>query len=268
MPKGLSIHIGVNHVDPAHYEGWDGRLAACEADARDMQALARKQRFEPMALLLSEQATASALTTTLRAASKALVAGDLLLLTYSGHGGQVKDTNHDEKDHMDETWVLFDRQFIDDELYALWATFKAGVRILVLSDSCHSGTVSRDVPPFVDGGPRRKAMPRAVGDMVERAHRALYRDIQRALPGAERTKVRATVLLISGCMDNQFSMDGERNGAFTAALKATWKGGRFRGDYRRFHDVILASMDPSQSPNYLVVGSPNAAFESQKPFTI
>ena len=112
------------------------------------------------------------------------------------------------------------------------------------------------------------AMPRAVGDMVERAHRALYRDIQRALPGAERTKVRATVLLISGCMDNQFSMDGERNGAFTAALKATWKGGRFRGDYRRFHDVILASMDPSQSPNYLVVGSPNAAFESQKPFTI
>jgi hypothetical protein len=28
---------------------------------------------------------------------------------------------------MDETWVCYDRQLIDDELYELWGKFKAGV---------------------------------------------------------------------------------------------------------------------------------------------
>ena len=56
---------------------------------------------------------------------------------HDGHGGQVKDTNSDEKDsdRMDETWVLFNRQLVDDELHNLWAKFKPGVRILVKLES-------------------------------------------------------------------------------------------------------------------------------------
>ena len=34
--RGLSIHIGLNSVSPAHYEGWSGDLAACEFDAKDI----------------------------------------------------------------------------------------------------------------------------------------------------------------------------------------------------------------------------------------
>ena len=30
------MHLGLNHVDPARYEGWDGELSACEFDAKDM----------------------------------------------------------------------------------------------------------------------------------------------------------------------------------------------------------------------------------------
>ena len=30
---GLSLHVGLNAVDPAHYAGWSGPLNACEADA-------------------------------------------------------------------------------------------------------------------------------------------------------------------------------------------------------------------------------------------
>ena len=44
MPQGISVHIGLNSVDPGQYEGWDGQLTACEADAKDMQALAKKQK--------------------------------------------------------------------------------------------------------------------------------------------------------------------------------------------------------------------------------
>ncbi|HEY6998859.1 MAG TPA: caspase family protein, partial [Candidatus Binatia bacterium] len=133
MAQGVSIHIGLNHVDPKHYQGWDGALNACVADAKDMCALAKKKGFTGNTLLLNEQATAAALTAALQDASKKLAKGDILFLTYSGHGGQVRDTNADEKDNdrMDETWVLFDREFVDDELYNLWSKFKAGVRILV-----------------------------------------------------------------------------------------------------------------------------------------
>ena len=46
MPQGISLHIGLNSVDPRQYEGWDGQLlTACEADAKDMQARAKKQKL-------------------------------------------------------------------------------------------------------------------------------------------------------------------------------------------------------------------------------
>jgi hypothetical protein len=44
MPQGISVHIGLNSVDPRQYEGWAGQLTACEADAKDMQALAKKTK--------------------------------------------------------------------------------------------------------------------------------------------------------------------------------------------------------------------------------
>src|SRR6266478_1991135 len=144
MAQGISVHIGLNRVDPDQYEGWDGQLTACEADAKDMAALAKKQGFKSSSLLLTKAATAKAVADAILGASKSLQSGDLFFLTYAGHGGQVKDTNSDEKDRMDETWVCYDRQFIDDELYELWGKFKSGVRIIVLSDSCHSGTVLRE----------------------------------------------------------------------------------------------------------------------------
>jgi metacaspase-1 len=267
MATGLSIHLGLNHVDPVHYEGWDGALAACEADARDMCALARTQGFTTAAFLLSREATSAALVQSLRDAARRLEAGDLLLLTYSGHGGQVKDTNGDEADRMDETWVLYDREVVEDELDAMWGRFRAGVRILVLSDSCHSGTILREVQRSRVRGPRRRAMPTEIVKQVQKAHARLYRGIQAAASGEDLT-VRATVLLISGCMDNQYSMDGPRNGAYTAALKRVWAGGKFSGNYRAFRNRIASLMDPSQTPNYSVVGAPNPVFEAQKPFTI
>ena len=72
MAQGISVHIGLNRVDPAQYEGWDGQLAACEADAKDMEALAKARGFKTRALLLTRAATADAVTAAISSAAKTL----------------------------------------------------------------------------------------------------------------------------------------------------------------------------------------------------
>lgn len=281
MPNGISLHIGLNRVDPAHYQGWDGALAACEYDAKDMLAIAKSRGFARSRLLLTADGTAANVIAGITEAAQACKPGDLFLLTYSGHGGQVPDTNHDEKrlptglrDKYDETWVLYDRQLVDDELYVLWGKFRKGVRILVLSDSCHSGTVIKVIPSFLNpagvtaGGPAIRWLPLAQSQKVYRANRQLYESIQSKNPSGEKTRVRAAVLLISGCMDNQFSMDGPRNGAFTGTLRKVWNNGQFKGGHQAFRNAIASRMPPSQTPNFFKVGSDTAKFEVQTPFTI
>jgi hypothetical protein len=272
MPAtGLSLHIGLNEVNPDHYGGWDGALQACIHDARDMEALAAGRGFEPR-ILLDGEATAEAVTGAIEEAAGRLRSGDLFLLTYSGHGGQVPDTNGDEIDpgRMDETWVLWDRQLVDDELWELWSKFRAGVRISVFSDSCHSGTVTRVMPAFPASGPvpRVRWLPPKQATKVYRAHRDLYDGIQEAVPAGEQVKVRASVILVSGCQDNQLSLDGDRNGLFTANLRKVWRNGAFEGGYRRFRDRIAQRMPSQQTPNYTLVGRPDPFFEAQTPFTL
>jgi len=277
MPNGRSLHIGLNRVNPNSYDGWDGQLAGCENDARDMQAISRKQKLAPK-LLLTRAATSSAVTAAIADAAATLMPGDLFFLSYSGHGGQVPDRNGDEaEDGQDETWVLYDRQLIDDELYALWGKFQTGVRILVLSDSCHSGTATKAALFGRRGSPavlglesaaRAKMMPRHVQDATYAAHQRLYDKIQKGLPAGSRVSIGASVVLISGCQDNQTSSDGDKNGLFTEKLLKVWKGGKFNGSLRQFHREIVKLMPPAQTPNYFRTGTPSASFERKKPFTL
>jgi hypothetical protein len=281
MAKGMSVHIGVNAVDPAHYGGWSGTLNACEADAEDLQALANAQGFETR-LLTTAAATRSAVMTAVRSAAAALAGGDMYFLTYSGHGGQVPDRNGDERDLQDETWCLFDGQIIDDELRALWSEFGPGIRILVLSDSCHSGSVIK-APVSMTGadslttgplaeilgtvGAKYRFMPDDAAARTYRMNRSFYDDIQKGLP-QPAPAVAATVRLLSACQDNQLSLDGTFNGLFTGQLLRVWSSGRFVGDYSGFHKAILQRMPASQSPNHLVVGVANPVFDKEKPFSI
>jgi hypothetical protein len=279
LARGLSIHIGLNSVDPSHYGGWDGKLKACEFDAKDMAALAEENGFETETLL-TKQGTAKAVKDAIGRAGDELDEGDILFLTYSGHGGQVPDRNGgDEPDSQDETWVLFDRQLVDDELFTLWGRFRRGVRMFVLSDSCHSGSVTRDLfdavtPGIVDKGmvdddaPRTKDMPREVQDETYARNRELYDGIQREHEAVDEVDVGASVLLISGCQDNQLSLDGNRNGLFTQTLLRVWNRGRFRGGHRALWKAIQAEMPPTQSPNFFAVGRPSRAFARQRPLTI
>jgi hypothetical protein len=276
MATGRSLHIGLNKVDADAYGGWSGDLAACEFDAHDLREICAGRGFETTSLLTAE-ATSEAVLGALQEASQALVGGDLLVVTYSGHGGQMPDADgpQDEPDKLDETWVLYDRQVLDDELYAIWATFAPDVRIVVLSDSCHSGSVVKaqldaagGSGPIADALAGGRFMPwdDNVRDNAGRA--ALYDTIRTATPPEGREALQARVLLLSGCQDNQTSMDGDRNGAFTGTLREVWADGAFRGGYRTFHRQIRRRMPPWQSPNYMTVHDSKRAFGREQPFTI
>jgi hypothetical protein len=269
--KGRSIHIGLNRVDPKHYQGWDGQLQGCENDASDLAAIAKQAGFEGTTLL-TKQGTSKRVKDAITTAAGALDKGDILLLTYSGHGGQVPDTNGDEPDQYDETWVLYDRELVDDELYELWSKFRPGVRIFVLSDSCHSGTAVREtinaVKPEALGEHLPRTMPKAQAQVVYEANKDTYDEIQRSLPAGEKVDVGAHVLLFSGCQDNQTSADGARNGLFTETLLGVWNDGKYKGAYKPFYRAIVEKMPPWQSPNWMTVGPVSSAFQRRRPFAI
>jgi hypothetical protein len=279
MTKGVSLHIGLNSVDPTHYNGWSGDLRGCEFDAKDMEAIAKSSGFNTK-ILLTKEATSANVIAGIKDAAKKLKKDDIFFLTNSSHGGQVPDTHHEEDDAKDETWVLYDRQLVDDELFALWGGFKPGVRIIVLSDSCHSGSSTRDammdalVPMLADNGvvdkneARNKNMPRDVEDATYEANKDLYDKIQDKNAAGDTVEPGASVLLISGCQDNQVSLDGNRNGLFTQTLLGVWNKGKYAGPYGRFHKAIVNKMPPTQTPNLFKVGQANSSFERQKPFTV
>ena len=290
--RGLSLHIGLNSVNPGHYGGWSGELAACEFDAKDMAALAGGRGMKA-SVLLTKDGTRAKVLAALRAASKSLVKGDFFFLSFSGHGGQVPDVSGEEADKLDETWCLYDGQLIDDELYMELGKFVTGVRILVLSDSCHSGTVVRAGPPalgIIAPELRSKMMPPSVAMRTYEAHKAFYDKLQEDLAKAEGgtvvdpdealagvavstrlTKIakrfKARAILISGCQDNQSSYDGQHNGAFPGRLLTVWNRGNFDGNYATFHAHIKSGMPAIQTPNLFTMG-PVATFLKQKPFSV
>jgi metacaspase-1 len=265
-PVGLSLHIGVNRINSAHY-GTDGALAGCEFDAADMEAIAASRRFETE-VLLSEQATSTAVTSAIASAASALRPGDIFVLTYAGHGAQVPDLNDDEaQDGKDETWCLYDRMLVDDELWALWGSFARTVRIVVVSDSCHSGSVTRRIA-FPPPPGRHRNLPREAAVATYRANQSIYDGIQTANIQGDNVGVGASVLLLSGCLDSQLSGDGDRNGAYTEQLKRVWADGAFAGGYATFQAAIREVMPPEQAPAYSSIGFPSPLFEAQTPFTI
>ncbi len=280
-PKGVSLHIGLNGVDPKHYAGWAGPLQACEADAEDMAKIAKSSGFGGTTLL-TKKATRGAVIDGIKAAAKKLKTGDFFFLTYSGHGGQVPDQNGDEPDLEDETWCLYDGELLDDELWELWSGFEKDVRVLVLSDSCHSGTVVRMAydelartgvtrqPVSRSNGhadPVFRAMPDDVALKTYRENQKFYDKVAAALP-EKPSPVDANVRLISGCQDNQLSQDGAFNGLFTGTLLRVWNNGKFQGVYTQFHQDIVKRMPPTQSPNQMLVGRHNTTYDGQRPFTI
>jgi len=148
--------------------------------------------------------------------------GDVLVFTNSSHGSQIPDVSGDEPTY-DEVLCPYDVRdatIADDELRELFEGLGHGVRLSVISDSCHSGTVTRaalvdSIPGLSSPDDRR----------VRFLHPALFRST-RALPDPMGTRPRRMVfpqssmnhVLVSGCLDSEYSYDAVIEGDYHGAM--------------------------------------------------
>lgn len=287
-PIGRSIHIGVSEVSLAHY-ATKAPLSGPAADAHRMQEIAQARGFVSTGadLLIDAEATTSKLVNLLHTEAASLQAGDTLLITYSGHGCLLPDGNGDERSGYDAAWCLYDRAFVDDEFDQLLGRFRDGVHILVVSDSCHSGTMLTFEPPpplnvaqATTRGPyalvtsivqqptlRIKQLALNVEMDMYHQHKALYDGIQHSIPKPDPTKIAASVVLLAACQDDQVTADGSPYSAFTARLLDVWNDGRFTGSLQQFYDALDANSSPATKPNLYVVGKDDHVLQARQPFT-
>ena len=173
MPPALAVHIGVDVCAPAHYVIAPSPLRSAERDAAALSALTTARGLDAITLCGADATRTRVLDVLADAVT--LPAGALLVLTFSGHGVQLADraadparprppsarhrTIGDEADGRDEAWCLHDGFLLDDELTATLAALAPGVRLLVLSDSCHSGTMLDGAPAIAASGILLAACP-------------------------------------------------------------------------------------------------------------
>jgi metacaspase-1 len=257
MPKKLALCIGIND-----YPGTSSDLSGCVNDANDWMAALKKRGFT-VSQLLDKAATGKAMRAAMAGVVGKAKKGDVVVIQFSGHGSYVPDEDGDEVDGTDECLCPYDiyskGPIIDDELAEIYSTRAAGVKVVMLSDSCHSGTVSRFAPivtpPTIKGGsaPARKVrfLPPATFLSAAATRKLGIRSRRPASPPGSHHS-----LLISGCLDTEYSYDawfnGRPNGAFSfVALQALAKLPA-SAKYKDWHKAIrkmLPSQQYPQSPN-------------------
>lgn len=159
----------------------DSQLTASVNDARLIERLAGEQwgfKPEQIRLLLNEQASADAIRASLASwLVDGTTAGDRAFFYFSGHGYFVPDKDGDEPDGKDETLVAHDARptpngyvnmVTDDEVREQLDKLKDR-SVMVIADSCHSGTITRALDPArlqgasIEKSPKWSAVTRGAG---------------------------------------------------------------------------------------------------------
>jgi len=266
-----ALCIGINNYPGTHMD-----LQGCVNDATDWAATLAGRGFA-VTTLLDDQATKAAMVAAMGNLIGKAAKNDSLVVTFSGHGTYQPDTDGDEVDGLDEALCPYDLQtngaaLIDDEIKTLFATRKPGVRIVLIADSCHSGTVTRAArgEPDADTRPRFMPMGNWLPDKLLPKNRAGKPAINIVAPVGTSPLQSAYSralgdLLLAGCKEgpNNFSYDarinGRPNGAFTYyALKAlqTLKPEATYQDWYKTIVKYLPSASYPQVPQ--IVGSDTA----------
>jgi metacaspase-1 len=218
-----AVLIGINR-----YRVPGNDLRGCVPDVKNMSRLLQKQYgFEAgdITMITDLDATKKAMQEAIEGLVRGGKRGDVLLLHYSGHGSNVPDDNNDEDDDRDEilcpTDLDWDDPFRDDWLRKTFDGLGAGVSLTFISDSCHSGTVTREIAP-PDAEVIARYLPSPWDLSAVESGRDLTGTTRSALHKQGRTRDIVSVdipeVLIAGCRADQTSADAHISGGFAGAL--------------------------------------------------
>jgi hypothetical protein len=231
-----AVFVGIDdYIEFADEPGGD--LLGAERDARVMRdVLVERWGLDPAnsLTLLSRAATKEAI----REAITGWLAGradpgDLAIFYFAGHGSQVFDLDGDEPDGLDETLAPVDvlplssaNDIRDDEFRAWLSTIRTDV--VVILDSCHSGTASRAA------NMRTRSLERAIPPEGGREP-ALVRQRYDPETMADAT---TTVLELAAAAPNQAALEGPLDAAGSPS-------GAHGGMFTRYLAEALGEAPPS-----------------------
>jgi hypothetical protein len=251
-----ALCIGINDYP---YNGSD--LNGCVNDAQAWAALLREHFDFPssdVALLVDGEATKQRVMDGLKNILRGAKKGDVLVFTNSSHGTYVAEKGGDEATY-DEALCPYDTDenvIVDDELRDLFAEMPAGVRLTVISDSCHSGTVTRasvsdNLPGLRTPDDRRVRFlnPALRGDPVlENPWKARPTRFEK-YPESGMNEV-----LLSGCTDREYSydafIDGQYHGAMSYYALRVIRDANYRLTYAQLHARVSHLVDDGGYPQH------------------
>ena len=231
-PRLHAMVVGINKY--AGYTGPSSRVPDLEGCINDANDIARQVvRLNSSVRVLgvkNEPVTRATFFSAWQSMLSAARTGDTLLLTYSGHGGQVAEAcARNETDGLDETLILTGldvsqnrgnaEHIVDDEFAALWAAAAArGLHVIFVADSCFSGTVYRGV------------------ELTDRRRYRTIRAYRLAPGGVSRVSCQnklpedpRNLLFLAGSQENQvvpeMELNGIAHGALSVAVAKALEGG-------------------------------------------
>ncbi|HEY5885339.1 MAG TPA: caspase family protein [Pyrinomonadaceae bacterium] len=219
-------------------------LRGCVNDANDWSNLLRNHfDFTDVKQLLNSDATKENIVAGLEDLLAGATNGDVLVFTNASHGTYLADKNGDEP-KFDEAICPYDTDselLVDDELRNLFLNIPNGVRLTVISDSCHSGSVTRVA---VDQYRRNRQLnPQLLGNPVlSPSEMRNARSNKEKFPESGMNEI-----LLSGCKSNQTSADAhianDFHGAMSYyAIKAITDAG-YSLTYTELHDALLPLLE-------------------------
>lgn len=215
-----ALLVGINKYE-------DAPLKGC---VNDVQAMAEYLNTTcgfnsaTIRLLTDGRATTEAILERLNWLTTGLEPGDRIYFHFSGHGTQVptRSKKSGEVDGLDEVICPVDFDFEkhlirDDQLIDFFSRVPEGVQAIWVSDSCHSGDLSRSGFSLI--GPKQTPRYMPMPEDIAWRHRAVVENgiLPRSQKKTSHTPV-PNVALITGCKSNQTSADSSFKGKPFGAL--------------------------------------------------